>query len=399
MRAAIGAVAPRLSAAKIQHFGKLLGIFIGPTAEMRQWANLQVELRARSRYLASLNLAWSGSLPLYRSHVFPVLGHVAAMAPIPEEMFATEAACLAIILKTPAHAAATSVVFNMKAYGFGMDVPDLATLGLASTFRAALASNVLLDFVNEHGRTRRARAVNLSPFLREWTMKGVVGHMHDTMVDVQNRIMAVPPQGRGVQAWAGREFRKQWTHDIADQAIAQWLSTLTGNATTQEQAARIRFHMHAMRPSVPPVVLASVLRSVCNAWTTSGRFSGPTLHCPFGCGLPEGDRWIHFPCGPSIKSMWEAACPGSHPIVRNMTLEHALLLTPDLPSDAIVQLALWTDVVGHLSNDSRLTGISPTRVLREGVGMIGARLRQLAVQSDQARGVIGSIRVLRAVLE
>ena len=48
VRAAITAVAPRLAEAKIQDFGKLLGIYIGPGVPPRQWTAVREELRAGS---------------------------------------------------------------------------------------------------------------------------------------------------------------------------------------------------------------------------------------------------------------------------------------------------------------------------------------------------------------
>ena len=157
-------------------------------------------------------------------------------------------------------------------------------------------------------------------------------------------------------------------------------------------AERVRLRLIAVKLVLPPVVLSSVLRSVCNAWITSGRFAGPTLPCPFGCGLPEGDRFAHFPVCVAIRDMWGRACPCSHPAVLRPTLEHVLLISPDLPTEAVVQLALWSDVIGYCVNDARAMGSSPDKVLREGEGMILARFRPLGVQSDSTRNVIAVMR-------
>ncbi len=81
------------------------------------------------------------------------------------------------------------------------------------------------------------------------------------------------------------------------------------------------------------------------------------------------------------------------PFFYNLTLEKVLMLCPDLTRQVVLEMALWVDVVGHLSNDMRALGMSPTRTLLEGGDMMSARLRQVAVQSDEARAVIRSIRV------
>ena len=73
-----------------------------------------------------------------------------------------------------------------------------------------------------------------------------------------------------------------------------------------------------------------------------------------------------------------------------------MLLSPHLSPDVCVQIAIWTDVVGHLSNDIR-AGSAPAPVNDEaGEGMVHARLRQLAVQCDGAKAVIIVIRAAAA---
>ena len=167
---------------------------------------------------------------------------------------------------------------------------------------------------------------------------------------------------------------------------------MIGIPITIEASRRMRGHMFCMRNVLPHVVVSSMLRSACNAWTTTGRFSGPNSACPFGCGTEQGDNWSHFPECPSIRRMWRALCPRAHPCFDELTLEQALLLSPDLPFEVCVQIAVWTDVVGHLSNDIRATGIPVAVVAGSGEAMMDARLRQLAIQSDGAKAVILSIR-------
>ncbi len=149
-QAAITLAAPRLAAATIRDHGKLLGFYIGPGADSRQWSAVREELRSRSRFLASLGLAWSGVMPLYRSHVLPVAAHLAQMCPVvPRHMLCNESSCLAVILKTPYRAVPPALLCNARAFGLGHDVLDLITLGQATTFRAAAASSVLQAVVRE----------------------------------------------------------------------------------------------------------------------------------------------------------------------------------------------------------------------------------------------------------
>ena len=91
--------------------------------------------------------------------------------------------------------------------------------------------------------------------------------------------------------------------------------------------------------------------------------------------------------------MWEDTCPSALPIFANFSFVKAVLLSPDLTRDEAVQVALWTDVVGHCANDVRAAGTSPETVFLKGEGMMAARLRFLAVQSDGARENIRLMRV------
>ncbi len=92
--------------------------------------------------------------------------------------------------------------------------------------------------------------------------------------------------------------------------------------------------------------------------------------------------------------MWEGACPSALPIFVNFSFEKALLLSSELTHEQAVQIALWTDVVGHCANDVRAAGTLPANVLLHGAEMMKARLRFLAVQSDSAREVICAMRAV-----
>ncbi len=163
---------------------------------------------------------------------------------------------------------------------------------------------------------------------------------------------------------------------------------MTGSRISPDAVRVLRGRLVRLRQSVSQVVQSSLVRSICNVWTTTGRFSGPRLPCPYGCRTVRGDRRAHFPYFTAIRRMWKATCPSASPRFAQLTLEMALLLSPDLLPDDVVQVALWTDVVGHCANDARALGTSPTRMLAEGHEMMAARLRFLSSQSESTRAVI-----------
>jgi hypothetical protein len=393
VRAAVSLAAPSLAAAVIQDFGKLLGIYVGPGAVSRQWSAVREELLSRSRFLASLGMAWSGSLPLFRSHVLPVAGHLAQMCPVPKMILRTEARCIAIVLKTPYQAIPIKLLRSGRSFGLSYDMPDIDSMGKAAAFRAAEASGVLAALVAEHSRARRSRYATISPFLRAWTHAGVVGHLRDNHAEFRFSFALPPMTGRGLQAWAAKQLRKNFSLNLIETTFVRRASAMTGAPVSLEAVRRMRVLLVSLRASLPQVVQSSMVRSICNAWTTSGRFGGPRMPCPFGCRTQNGDRWSHFARCAAVRRMWEGTCPSALPIFANLSFDKVLPLNADLSRDEAVQIAIWTDVVGHCASDARADGAAPAKVLLEGEGMMAARLRSLAVQSDGAREVIRSIRV------
>ena len=395
LRNLIHNIDPLLSKAAIQDTGKLLGVFVGPGAPLRQWRNAQEELRVRSRYLASLNLAWSGALPLFGTHVLTVTSHIAQFAPPTKELFKVICDCLAIVSKTPAWSVPPSVLAHLKDYGMSHNVPDFRNVADAATFRAAEMSEVLPGVLKELARARASREVHLSPFMRPWSQKGIIGHMLEVRGRLHALLPALPVARRGLQGWVSRELAGSSLPCRADLSIADRLSTVLRSPVSEEEASRVRLRICAAKASVLPSIIASVLRTVCNAWTTTGRFVGPTAPCPFGCGRHDGDRFSHFPYCPTFAAWWKCECPNAHELVFQPSLDDVLLVSQNLPPEAVVQLALWSDVVGHCLHDIRAMGTTPCLVGTVGRGLIAARLRFLGVQSDSMRNVILLMRASR----
>jgi hypothetical protein len=325
----------------------------------------------------------------------PVAGHLAQMCPVPKHILRTKARCIAIVLKVPYQAIPVKLLRIGRSFGLSYDMPDIETLGKAAAFRAAEASGVLCAVTAEHARARRSRYATVSPYLRAWTHAGVVGYLRDNLEECRYLFDLPPLVGRGLQAWATRQLRKNFNMELMEAAFVRRTSSMTGVAVSIEAVRRMRLQLVSLRGSLPQVVQSSMVRSICNAWTTSGRFGGPRLLCPFGCRVRNGDRWSHFVRCTAIRRMWEGTCPSALGIFVNFSFEKAVLLSPDLSRDEAVQVALWTDVVGHCANDVRAAGTSPATVFIEGEGMMAARLRFLAVQSDGAREAICNMRTSR----
>ena len=392
IRGQIRVLAPRLAEAKIQCCGKLLGVFVGPGAEELQWKATVEELKSRSRYLASLNLAWSGVAPLHRSHVTSVTSHILQFAAPSRELLQVESSCLAVVTKTPANAVPLPVLTRLREFGLSTNFTSLAVMGESAAYRALMSSAVYPKMVAELARARTSRYCNLSPFLRWWTKAGILGHLTKTKEHIEFIACTLPVENFGLQRWAAKLLYSSVPLESLDDCIAKRLSTFMKVQTSRATAALVRQRICAAKDNVPPCAVASVLRTICNAWTTTGRFSGPTAPCPFGCGAPEADKFSHFPGCSSLRELWQEVCPVVAPFFRNLSLAHVTISAPTLNPEEVVQAILWSDVVGQCLNDARAT--SPPLVLKGNTGrnMIIARLRFLGVQCDKTRESIRKMR-------
>ena len=394
IRRRIKDIAPRLAKAGVKECGKLLGFFIGPGAEALQWRGVAEELRARSRYLASLNLAWSGVAPLYRSHVLSVTSHVLQLAPPSRELRQVESNCLAVVTKTPANAVPMAVLSRLKEFGLSTNFLSIDIVGEAAAYRAMAGSGVYPNMMAELARARASRYCNLSPYLRWWTRGGVIGHLTRVKEHVEYIACTLPVETYGLQRWAAKLLTDNIPMATLDDCIAKRLTTFLKVKTSAATAAMVRKRICTAKGQVPPCAVASMLRTICNAWTTTGRFSGPTAVCPFGCGALEADRFSHFPGCSSLRDLWQEVCPGAAPIFHNMSLEINTLTFTSMSPEEVVQVILWSDVVGQCLNDARAG--SPPLSIQGTVGknMIIARLRFLGVQCDSTRTTIRNMRSL-----
>jgi len=225
----------------------------------------------------------------------------------------------------------------------------------------------------------------------------VLGHLAKVKEHVEFVACTLPIENFGLQRWAAKHLQASIPMMAVDDCLAKRLSTLLKEEVPATLAATVRARIAAAKGSVPQCAVASTLRTVCNAWTTTGRFSGPTGLCPFGCGTLEGDRLMHFPCCTSLREMWGDVCPGALDFINALSAKTVTLTSPVMSDAEVVQAIIWTDVVGQCLNDAKAD--NPPRLIQGPVGrnMLIARLRFLGVQSDSTRHTIQGMRSLFVV--
>jgi hypothetical protein len=330
--------------------------------------------------------------PLFRSHVASITSHILQFAPPSRELLQIEAACLAVVTKTPARAVPLAVLSRLKEFGLATNFPSIGILGEAAAYRAMASSGVYLSMMAELARARRSRYANISPYLRWWTRAGVMGHLTKVKEHVEFVACTLPVETYGIQRWAMKHLQSNIPISTLDDCLSKRLSTLLKEEVSAAQAAMVRTRIRAAKSAVPQCAVASVLRTICNAWTTTGRFPGPTASCPFGCGAPEGDKILHFACCPSLRVMWGEVCPGVTAFFGALTASHITLTSALMSESEVVMAIIWTDVVGQCLNDARAD--NPPRLLQGPVGRnsLIARLRFLGVQNESTRHTIRGMR-------
>ncbi len=295
---------------------------------------------------------------------------------------------MAVVTKTPAHAVPLQVLTRLREFGLRTDFTSLEVTGRAASYRAMANSAVYPSMMAELTRAKASRYTNLSPYLRWWTAGGILGHLTATKEHIEFIACAPPVENFGLQRWAANLLYSSVPVEILDDCIAKRLSTLLKVPTTRAIAATARTRIRDASGLVPPCAVASALRTICNAWTTSGRFSGPTAICPFGCGTPEADRFSHFPGCCALKEMWQEVCPAEAQFFRTLSLSIVSLAVPVMSTREVVMAVLWSDVVGQCLNDVRAA--STHQYI--GRDALVARLRFLGVQCDNTRALISTMR-------
>ncbi len=283
-----------------------------------------------------------------------------------------------------------AVLTRMKEFGLAANFISIGIQGEAATYRAMMSSGVYHKMAAEITRARKSRY----SCLRWWNCGGVLGHFAKVKEHVEYVGCTLPVEVVGLQQWAAKILFDSIPLKTLDECLARRLSTFLKEEISPEKAATARLSIFAAKGSVSRCAVAFVLRTICNAWTTTGRFSGPTAGCPFGCGTPEADKFSHFPACASLRDLWQEVCPGAAPIFQHLTPAIITLTAPMLSAEEVVQLVLWSDVVGQCLNDAR--ACSPPSAIQGAAGRntLVARLRFLGVQCGPARSVIRRMRSL-----
>ena len=138
-------------------------------------------------------------------------------------------------------------------------------------------------------------------------------------------------------------------------------------------------NLNAISSVLPPCVLASVLRTVCNAWTTSRRFRDEHPHCRLGCQAVGGDDIRHYPFCPVFLQFVAGTSVLSDCLWAHLGELSFFMLVQTTAFEDMVRTAVWVDVFLQGVNWMRL---HPTETFLERV--FHSRLRATLARAPAA---------------
>ena len=292
---------------------------------------------------------------------------------------------LQLVISAPRNAIPSPVLCSLRSLGFPAQARALSYAGRAALYRAALRSpafDVNRRLIEEFSGTDDCvivwkhvplwRGSHFRCMLENWyALTALPATPPDSpQLQAKHEQALVVTAGRGVAAGPRVVMVRRARH--FDPALCD----------DQEAVVFTSFARLSVR--VPLCVLSSFLRTLSNAWCTSGRF-GLAQDCR-ACGTPRGDTLRHI--------LW---CPSFEPLLTFFPLLPNLFIRGDglqrlcfwqgspFPHEVIVSIALVFDVYNKAYHDFEHCRINTLLLLWHAE----ARLQQLVRRDHRLGAIVG----------
>jgi hypothetical protein len=233
-------------------------------------------------------------------HIFgvSVLAYIMQLAPVPVEFLNLERRAVQNLTRGPWHAIPGECMAALKDLGFPAEVRSLKLISQASMFRVAEACVNFTSLAKSISEDPGDREALLRPRTPDWhkdaIMTGLVNNrsyvqsvaplfISAPLIDLQARLYK---HLRTLQRspWEALFLRRLGRHLPADEI----------------RSSLVCSHFRSANGLLPPKVVWSALRVVCNGLPTSRRLQEAVLPCRL-CGGDEGDCIEHLiHCGPLV---------------------------------------------------------------------------------------------------
>jgi len=255
-----------------------------------------------------------------------------------------------IVTHSPTQAIGPHVLSSLKSLGFPRELPDLILSSRASAYRVATRSPCLAPLMEMLEAARSSDFKVLHPRYPLWR--------HNTTVNYIWRVKRATDAIPGIPADDGhRAFQRRVYNFLHARRGQAAMAATIGRRVEYYRypepgimADMFIVNCNAIAKKLRPFVVASVLRAVCNAWTTSRRFRGSSPHCRLGCQAVGGDDIRHYPYCPVFLNYIERhAALADCSWVATGSLSYFMLLHEAFIDD-LIRTAVWVDVLTQAVN-------------------------------------------------
>ena len=276
-----------------------LGVSLGPTAGACFWTPALSKFKARVQEINQRKEPILQSIRSFNSRAFPVLSHLAQLAPPPKNLLQIEMAALSKVTHM-ATSALTHDGWMSLNVSCGLPIVAMTIKCQACRFRA---SHKTLANILELHRLLYDAARNLLPLRLSdtghhnpigWDSLPLIKHAHDSpsfsQLDNSARNLLLV----SLAEWRSKpnsSLQAKFQSALVAQSSYSWTPLMCKRLKTLCPKERLcpRESTSRFFAAIQPLPLASkimAIRTLCNAWTTSDRYHEKhRLHCIFGCGL------------------------------------------------------------------------------------------------------------------
>ena len=307
---------PRASGILIQSSGKYLGYSVGPSAATKVWDKPSSKFFRRVRHVRGLGLSLFETSIAFGTFAFSVLRFTLQLMSVSTTHTSMYGIALDIVTGTPRYAYGTSILCHLQTFGFppNSDFPSLPLVSRATAYRTAIRSHVLSPLSGLVDAARDSDGACFLPRLRDWADTNTLSYL----LRGKREVEAIP----GVPVDEGQRHYYQGV-------LLKSLRSITDSGDLRATLVRRAVHYGVLMPELlvanfvtnlnavssvlPPCVMASVLRTVCNAWATSRSFRDEHPHCRLGCQAVGGDDIRHYvPLLPGVSATcrWDLCAVG-----------------------------------------------------------------------------------------
>jgi len=379
--------APGAHMFRIASRAKMLGLWIGPSADEVMWSAPLSKYEERVAFIKSSRQGLMRNVLHYNMFAFSCLQFVAQCATPSREVLKAEKRARQRITLAPYHALQHELLSQLRTVGLPGECHDLEHVAIAAKCRAATFSFAFADCIDEIERARDSDEALLAPRHGPWHESCILA----TVRSARSRVLAMPgiripfiAEGvmgfqRAITVQLSNHIPRRSVRSMLHQRAAKWAD---GDALV---FANLCEPLRDACRKLPPHVTVGYLKTLCNAWNTSRRYRSDAKCCRFGCRLQAGDSLAHYlVCPATLYVVYTSLRPMLSTCVAHRPCASLLGLARELDHVAMSRHMLLMEALRSIHESLRTAEQSCTGP-DELATRVRTRLRAPATMSQWAR--------------